>query len=60
MWVPNYVDAMSEVLDLQRDPHVNDFALCEAYTFGTRALSFAFLLMSARVAQCKGSLAAFF
>ena len=40
--VPNRNDAMNEILDLQRDLHANDFALCEGYTFGTRTLLFAF------------------
>ena len=33
---------MSEIVDLQRDLHANDFALCEEYTFGTRTLLIAF------------------
>ena len=44
MCVPIFFDATNEILDLQRDLHPNDFALCEAYTFGIRTFLFAFLL----------------
>ena len=47
---PNENDAMNEVLDLQRDLHAKDFALCEEYTFRNRTLFFAFLFSSERVA----------
>ena len=50
MCVPNCFDATNEILDLQRDLHANDFALCEAYTFGIRTFLFAFLFQSERVA----------
>ena len=41
---------MSEILDLQRDLHANDFAFCEQYTFGIRTLLLPFLFFSERVA----------
>ena len=50
MCVPNYFDATNEILELQRDLHANDFAHCEAYTFGIRTFLFAFLFQSERVA----------
>ena len=43
MCVPNYFDVTNEILELQSDLHANDFALCEAYTFGIRTFLFAFL-----------------
>ena len=41
------VYSINEIVDLQRDLHANDFALCEEDTFGTRTLLFA--CKSARV-----------
>ena len=41
-YVPNYNDAISEILDLRRDLHENNFALCEEYTSGSRTLLFVF------------------
>ena len=43
---------MNEILDLQRDLHANNLALCEEHTFGTRTLLFAFHFLSERVALC--------
>ena len=64
MCVPKYHDAMNVVLDLQRDLHANDFALCEEYTFGIRTFLLAFFLKERErewpFAQCRGSLPAFF
>ena len=50
MHVPNYADAMSWILDLQRDLHADYVALDEAYTFWTRTLLFNVSLLSTRVA----------
>ena len=47
--------SLDAVLDLQRDLHVNDFTLCEEYTFGFERLYLPFLFLSERelrFAQC--------
>ena len=49
MCVPSYHDATNEILDLQRDLHVNDFALCEENTCGARTLQVAFRFSLERV-----------
>ena len=36
---------MNEILELQRDLHANDFAFCEAYTFGIRTFFVCFSLL---------------
>ena len=41
--------ATTEILDLQRDPHVNDFAICEENTCGSPTLQVAFLFSLERV-----------
>ena len=37
-------DAVSDILDLQRDLHVNDFAFCEEFSFGFERLYLSFFL----------------
>ena len=32
--IPNYDDAMSEIIHLQRDLHASDFAVCAECSFG--------------------------
>ena len=49
MCVPSFHVATNEILDLQRDLHVNDFAICEANTCGSRTLQVAFLFCLERV-----------
>ena len=56
LYVPNYYDAMNEILDLQRDLHANDFALCEEYIFGTRTLLCAFPFLSERESRLRSML----
>ena len=53
---------MNEIIDPQRDPHANGFALCEEYTFGLGRfyLPLPFGLRESLFAQCWGSLTASF
>ena len=55
--VPNFHDVIKEMLDLQRDLHANDFALCEEYAFGTRTLllDFSFFVKKFRSGVLKNS-----
>ena len=48
--VPNYDDAMNEILDLQRGLHANDSDLCEEHTLGDLSASICLsLLVKSRV-----------
>ena len=50
--VPNCHDAMNEILDLQRDLHAIDFAVCEEQTFsGVESFYLLILFLSGRVAH---------
>ena len=40
-YVPNCNNVMNDILDLYRDLHADNFALCEEYTPGIQTLSFA-------------------
>ena len=56
--VPNYNDAMDEILVVQRDLHANDFARGNKYTFGIRTLLFVFsFVRDSRPSPNAGSLA---